>query len=68
MVYYILLSLISEEGKKKLLKLYYSSVQPSNVQPESSEALAVWKRLLNEGGEGHTTKQIHDALLIGLFK
>lgn len=51
---------LTEEGRRKL-KLYYSS-----MQPESNEALALWKQLLHEGGEDHTTKRIHDALLIGL--
>lgn len=33
--------------------------------PESSERLAVWAKLLEQDAE-HSTKDIHDALLLGV--
>lgn len=51
------MSVVAEEGKNRL------KMQASG--PESSESLAVWAKLL-EQDEEHSTKDIHDALLLGL--
>lgn len=51
--------MVTVEGRRKL-KLYHTS-----LRPESSESLAVWRKLL-EDGEDHSSKEIHDALLLGL--
>ena len=46
----------TEEGKSKL--------KTHTFEPESTESLAVWEKLLEQDAD-HSTPDIHEALLIG---
>lgn len=53
---------MAPEESRRRLKLYYTSA----TGPESSEAIAVWRKLLEEREEEHGTQNIHQALLLGM--